>query len=68
MGRVPKEGKNIKFKELLLFILNENNLKIPLKEGTTLPLLILEHFPLLMKRNYLMDRNQRELICGTEFQ
>lgn len=35
-------------------------LKIPLKEGTTLPLLILEHFPLLTKNNYLMDRNQRE--------
>lgn len=35
-------------------------LKIPLKERTTLPLLILEHFPLLMKSNYLMDRNQRE--------
>lgn len=35
-------------------------LKIPLKEGTTLPLLTLEHFPLLTKSNYLMDRNQRE--------
>lgn len=35
-------------------------LKIPIKLGTTLPFLILDHFPLLTKSNYLMDRNQRE--------
>lgn len=29
MGRVPKEGKNIKFKELLLFILSQDNFEDP---------------------------------------